>query len=190
MNSIELNEQTAITRLDEFWQAAEIDAHAYAPIYRARAEEIVRRMCRKLATSANFSPNEIARPTYDVKLAGGTVKVRLDAVKFLENEGEKTAVIRKYKTGKSPKKPSTDDHDVLMKVAVETNFPQAIAVLQKIFLSDDQMQEIKISEKVIANRLKLYEDAIDGINQGIFEPKPSENNCPSCPHFFICPSGS
>jgi DNA helicase-2/ATP-dependent DNA helicase PcrA len=187
MENIDLTEDAALARLDEFWKAAEVDAHAYAPIYKARAEEIIRRMCRKMENS--IAPNEITRPAYDVKLANGTVRVQLDAVEIVEAAGEKTAIIRKYKTGKSPKKPSTDDADILMTVAVQSEFPEATSLLQKIYLSDDRVQEIPISAKVIANRLKIYEAAIDGINKRIFEPAPSDNNCPYCPHFFICPSG-
>lgn len=189
MESVELNETTALARLDEFWRDAEIDAHAYAPIYRARAEEIVRRICRRLENSAHLSLNEIARPTYELKLNNGTVKIQLDAFEIIETNGEKTAVIRKYKTGKSPKKPATDDADVLMKSAVQNHFPAAETTLHKIFLSDDTVQEINITTKVTENRLKKYEEAIDGINRRIFEPLPSDNNCPHCPHFFICPSG-
>jgi DNA helicase-2/ATP-dependent DNA helicase PcrA len=187
MENIELTEENALARLDEFWKAAEVDAHAYAPIYKARAEEIIRRLCRKMEKS--IAPNEITRPSYEVKVPGGTVRVQLDAVEIVETAGEKTAIIRKYKTGKSPKKPSTDDADILMTVAVQSNFPEATPLLQKIYLSDETVQEIPISPKVIANRLKIYEAAIDGINKRIFEPAPSDNNCPYCPHFFICPSG-
>jgi hypothetical protein len=132
---------------------------------------------------------KIARPSYEVKLSNGTVRVQLDAVEIVEAAGEKTAIIRKYKTGKSPKKPSTDDADILLTVAVQNEFPEAKPLLQKIYLSDDTVQEIPISAKVIANRLKIYETAIEGINKRIFEPAPGDNNCPYCPHFFICPSG-
>lgn len=188
LEHIELTEDIALRRLDEFWQAAEVDAHAYAPIYRARAEEIVRRVCRKMENST--APNEITRPVYEVKLAGGSVRVQPDAIEIVETNGEKTAVIRRYKTGKSPKKAATEDVDVLMTVAARDKFPEAKeAVLQKIYLSDDVVQEISISPKVTANRLKIYEQAIENINKRQFEPVPSENNCPYCPHFFICPSG-
>ena len=187
MENIELTEENALARLDEFWKAAEVDAHAYAPIYKTRAEEIIRRIYRKMEKS--IAPNEITRPSYEVNLANGTVCVQIDAVEIVEAAGEKTAIIRKYKTGKSPKKNSTDDADILMTIAVQSNFPEAKPLLQKIYLSDDAVQEIPISAKVIANRLKIYEAAIDGINKRVFEPAPSDNNCPYCPHFFICPSG-
>ena len=187
IENMDLTEEAALARLDEFWQAAEVDDHAYAPVYKARAEDIIRRMCRKMENS--LASNEIQRPSYEVKLVGGTVRVQIDAVEILEAAGEKTAIIRKYKTGKSPKKPVTDDVDILMTVAVQSNFPEAKPLLEKIYLSDDTVQEIPISAKVISNRLKIYEAAINGISKKVFEPVPSDNNCPYCPHFFICPSG-
>lgn len=187
MENIELTEEAALARLDEFWQAAEVDAHAYAPIYRARAEEIIRRLCRKLENVV--APNEITRPTYEVNLSNGRVRVNLDAVEIIETAGEKTAVIRKYKTGKSPKKIDPDNIDVLMTVAVQNNFPEATPLLQKIYLSDDTVREVTVTARVIKLRLAKYEEAIAGINKREFEPAPSDKNCPYCPHFFICPSG-
>lgn len=186
LENIELTEETALARLEEFWLAAEVDKHPYSPIYRERAEEIIRRVYQKIAQTT--ATNEILRPTYEVKLSNGAIRVRLDAVEIVENGQEKTAVIRKFKTGKSPKKPAADDVDVLMTVAVQDNFPETKPVLQKAYLSDDTVQEIPISAKVIQNRLKIYENAIDDIRQKKFEPKQSDN-CPYCPHFLICPSG-
>ena len=184
--NLAFNEETALTRLNDFWLAAEVDKHPYAPIYLGKAEEIIRRIYRKM--SQTDVANEITRPTYEVKLSNGAIRVKLDAVEIVENGGEKTAIIRKYKTGKSPKKPATDDVDVLMTIAVQDNFPETNPVLQKIYLSDDTVQEIPISAKVIQNRLKIYEGAIDDIRQKKFEPAPGDN-CPYCPHYLICPSG-
>ena len=152
LENLAFNEETALTRLNDFWLAAEVDKHPYAPIYLEKAEEIIRRVYQKM--SQTDAANEITRPTYEVKLSNGAIRVRLDAVEIVENGGEKTAIIRKYKTGKSPKKPATDDVDVLMTIAVQDNFPEANPVLQKIYLSDDTVQEIPISAKVIQNRLK------------------------------------
>lgn len=189
MNHIELNETVALERLNEFWQAAEIDAHAYAPIYRARAEEIVRRICRSLETSA-VSPNEIVRPTYEVKLENATVKVHLDAIEIVESGDQKTAIVRKYKTGKSPKdKPLVDDADILMTIAAQNEFPEASPKLYRIYLSDESVKEVVVTKQLIKNRVKKYEDAIEGINNNVFNASPSDQNCPYCPHFFICPSG-
>ncbi|MDQ3748723.1 MAG: UvrD-helicase domain-containing protein [Acidobacteriota bacterium] len=185
IEGIEFSEENSLTRLNEFWRAAEIDAHAYAPIYKKGAEEIVRRMCRRIENAGA----EILRPTFEVKVSNGAVRVRLDAVEITEIEGETRAVIRKYKTGKQPKKPTTDDVDALVMRAAKEQFPEAAPLLQKIYLSDDTAQDQNVTEKVIKNRLEKYERAIDGINSQKFPATPSDDNCPHCPYFFICPSG-
>ncbi len=185
LDGIEFNEETAFSRLEEFWLAAELDAHPYAPIYRRKAEEIIKRMCERIQNSKA----EILRPTYQVKLANGAVRVKPDAIEETEIDGEKQIVVRRYRTGKSPKKPATDDIDALMLQAAKENFPEAKAMMQKIYLSDDAVQDIPISEKVIKNRLEKYENAIDGINNQKFPAVANDNNCPHCPHYFICPSG-
>lgn len=185
MENIELNEETALARLDEFWKTAEVDAHPYAPIYKARAEAIVRRMCEKIQNSRAA----IVSPTFEVKLSNGSVRVRLDAVEIVEDAGEKTAVILKYKTGKAPKKIDAENADILMILAAAKEFPEAKPVLQRIYLSDDSVHEVPISARLIKNRLEKYERAIDALNKQQFESAPGDNNCPQCAHFFICPSG-
>jgi superfamily I DNA/RNA helicase/Zn-dependent peptidase ImmA (M78 family) len=188
LENVELTEENALARLDEFWQAAEVDAHPYAPIYKQKAREIVRRMCGKIENSGSVA--EIISPTFEVKIEGAIVRVKLDALEIVENGGEITAQIRKYKTGKSPKKNDPDDAEILMTVAAQANFPEAKAVLHRIYLSDDSVAEVSISAKVIENRLRKYEKAVEGIVKRIFEPSPNDNNCPHCAHFFICPSGN
>lgn len=186
IGGIEFTVEAALNRLGEFWQAAEIDAHAYAPVYKQRAEEIIRRMCRRIENA----DAEILRPTFKVKLSNGAVRVRLDAVEITEIAGEKTAVVRKYKTGKQPKKPATDDADSLLMRAAKEQFPDAAPLLRKIYLSDDTEQDQSVSEKVIKSRLEKYERAIDGINLQNFPAAPNGDNCPRCQHFFNCPSGN
>ncbi len=81
LENIELTEAVALERLDEFWQAAGMDAHPYAPIYRARADEIIRRVSSKMGNTV--SPNEITRPTFELKLQNDAVRVRFDAVELI-----------------------------------------------------------------------------------------------------------
>ncbi len=187
LDGIELSEENALERLSEFWQAAEVDVHPYAPIYRQKAEEIIRRAFQKL--NQKPTTDEILNPTYEVKVCGGSVRVRLDAVEIVEEAGEKRAVIRKYKTGKSPKKINADSTEVLMTVAAQENFPDAKPLLQRFYLSDDEVREVPVTQRLIKNRLEKYESAIENIGRRRFDPLPKDD-CPRCPHFFICPSGN
>jgi hypothetical protein len=45
-----------------------------------------------------------------------------------------------------------------------------------------------MTDRVIGNRLKKYDDAIAGIRAGNFPPKPNDRTCPRCPQYFICPA--
>lgn len=181
----DFTEENSLARFDEFWKNAAIDEHPYAPIYRARGEEIVRRMHKRI----NESCSDAISPTYEINLSGGAVRIRLDAVEIAEEAGEKTAIIKKFKTGKAPKKIDPDNAEILMTLAARANFPAAEPVVRRLYLSDDSIREVPITEKLIKNRLEKYEKAALGIKQKKFGPAPSDNNCPHCPHFFICPSG-
>jgi superfamily I DNA/RNA helicase len=185
LENIEVTEETALSRLQEFWQAANLDEHAYSPIYKKKAEEIVRVMCDKIARSSN----EILRKSYEVRLENGAIRVRPDAVEIFEEEGEKHVAIRRYRTGKSPKEVKVDNVDALMLEAAQQKYPEAKSFVQKIYLTDNISQDVPVSKKVLANRLKKYQDAIDSINSNQYPAEPSEDNCPHCSHFFVCPSG-
>jgi superfamily I DNA/RNA helicase len=185
LENIEVTEQTALSRLQEFWQAANLDDHAYSPIYKKKAEEIVRVMCDKITQSTN----EILRKSYEIQLENGTIRVRPDAVEIFEEGGEKRVVVRRYRTGKSPKEAKIDNVDALMLEAVQQKYPEAKSTVQKIFLTDNISQDVPVSKKVLGNRLKKYQNAINGIGSNQFPADPSEDNCPHCSHFFVCPSG-
>jgi DNA helicase II / ATP-dependent DNA helicase PcrA len=186
METIELSEEVALARLDEFWQKENIDAHAYAPIYRQKAEDIIRRMCAKI----DLTNAERMKPGFEVKLSNGAVRIEADSLEMLENGNEKTALFRKYRTGKSQKKIDPKNAEVLTAIAARENYPDAKPVLMRVNLGDDSIQEVKITEQLIKNRVKKYEKVIDDINKRLFEASPREaDKCPHCAYFFICPSG-
>jgi len=184
MENIELTETVALERLGDFWREAKVDEHPYAPLYRARAEEMVRRLFHRV----NEQDKSISSPAFEVRIGNSSVRVRLDALEVNGDEAPKRAVIRKYKTGKRPKKVDPDNVEILMQVAAEQHYPGAETVVERVYLSDDTTAEVTITAQVIKNRLKKYEEAIDGIRRQKFEPRPKKE-CPRCPHFFICPSG-
>lgn len=186
METIEFSEEAALRRLDEFWQKENIDAHAYAPIYRQKAEDIIRRMCAKI----DGTKAERMKPGFEVKLSNGAVRIEADSLEILENGDEKTALFRKYRTGKGQKKIDPKNTEVLMAIAARDNYPDAKPVLMRVNLGDDSIQEVKITEQLIKNRVKKYEKVIDDINKRLFDASPKEaSNCPRCAYFFICPSG-
>lgn len=186
METIEFSEAVAIERLDHFWREANIDAHAYAPVYREKAEEIVRRMCEKIEDAAT----EKMKPSLEMKLSNGTVRIEADSLEIIETGAEKIAVFRKYRTGKQQKKIEQKNSEVMIIAAAREQFPDAKAVLNRINLGDNTIGEVKITEQLIKNRRAKYEKTIDDINKRLFEAAPKESDdCPHCAYFFVCPSG-
>ncbi|MCW5962308.1 MAG: UvrD-helicase domain-containing protein [Pyrinomonadaceae bacterium] len=179
-----MSEDAALAKLDENWEAAEIGDHPYAPVYRQKADELIRR-ARKLL-SEDRAGNSVLNSGIDIDLENGSVRVLLDSVEF---EGETGAVIRKFKTGKTPSKTDPSDSEVLASIGISAKFPGKTAKIVRNYLGDETEHEIKITDRVASNRLKKYESAIDAIKSGNFEPKPSAD-CPRCPHYFICSDGS
>lgn len=185
----EFSEAAALQKLGEFWQAAEIERHAYAAIYRQSAEEIIRRAFRRFQSNTN--DRDVFNASFDLKVAGGAVRILLDDLEIAQTESGKTVIARQYKTGRQPKtKETVKDREVLMFQAIKENFPDAAPVLRKIYLSDETTADESVTETVIKNRIAKYEKAIAGINGGIFPAAPKDaDDCPNCPHFLICPSG-
>ncbi len=182
---IELNEDTALARFEEFWQAAEIDDHPYAPIYRRTAVEMVRAAVSHVASQGG----DVARPTYAVRLRNGTVRVQPYSLRTAAGGETDRIVIRQYKTGRPPKKEAPGEGDPLVVHAARLQHPDAEVLLERVYLSDNSVRDVSITDRVIGNHVEKYEQAIDGINAGHFPPKTDEKVCPRCPHYFICPSG-
>jgi DNA helicase II / ATP-dependent DNA helicase PcrA len=181
--AILFDERAALEKLDEYWKENDLDTHAYAPVYRAEAEEMLRRMCRQVSETEG----EFLHPTWEVELENGAIVVRPDNVEMIKNETETRVVVRRFRTGKAPNKIEVKEIDGLLQYAVKTHYPEAAPVMQKKYLGDGVTHDLPFDDKKINNRLKKYNDAIEQIQNGEFSPKPNSDNCPGCPYFFICP---
>lgn len=182
---IQLDEKTALAQLGEYWKAAEIDSHPYAPIYKRSAEQIVCRALQQITGSAGT----VESPTYEIGLNNGVVRVRPHSVESLDLNGVKKIIIRNYKTGKVPKDLKLEDSEVLAVHAATLKHPDSEVVFQRFYPSAAEAVELSITDRVIKNRLEKCERAITDIVIGQFPPKADEKSCPHCAYFFICPSG-
>lgn len=182
--AILFDEQAALEKLDEYWKENDLDAHAYAPIYRAEAEEMLRRMCRQVSETEG----EFLHPTWEVELENGVAVVRPDNLEMIKNETETTrVVVRRFRTGKAPNKIEVKEIDGLLQYAVKIYFPEATVEMQKKYLGDDTTHQVPFDDKKISNRLQKYNEAFKSIQSGELSAKPNSENCPVCPYLFICP---
>ena len=76
---------------------------------------------------------------------------------------------------------------MLFRSIAAEHFPQVRPHVEILYLSTDEIIELKLSQRTINTRLKHYDDAISGILAGEFPPEVSDHQCPRCAHFFTCP---
>ncbi len=76
----------------------------------------------------------------------------------------------------------------LYHAAAKKYHPEAERSVRIVYLSTGEMQEAEMTDKQIERHLKKYEDVIAGIQRKSFPPYPEQFKCPSCAHYFICPT--
>lgn len=173
-------EDFARETMDRLWEEAELSGHPYEKLYREKAELLLDRIIDRFGDAGL----ELERKTVSIPLSNGTVRVTSDFVE--EHEGSGRVVSRRVKTGKQPKSVKTENSDAMMLRGLKLEYPEAEVTVSNVYLTDDSEYVHEISEKVIGNRIKKYEEAIDGINRGEFDPKPSDFRCPTCAFYLIC----
>lgn len=158
------------------WDESEVGNHSLSGIYRKVAEEILARP-EALLTAADG--HEFA-----VGVRNGTVRISADEV----NEQGNRVVVRRVKTGRKPSK-VRDDFDAFLHLGAAARFPGREIEVRKTFLLSGDDVEIEMTDVYTRNAVNRYQDAIDGINAGLFPTASNEESCPNCPHYFICPAG-
>lgn len=185
-----LNQDYAREKLKEFWAETDLDEHAYSPIYRERAEEMLEKIAKRIAQESETDP---VRPIFYVEFEHGIVKIQPEFMQ-IENGLVK---LRRSKTGKVPQDRDgrdknseiIEDADVLLHQAVREKFNGHEIEMKKFYLREDELRAVVPTPKITENRLNKYNDTLFEIKQGIFHAKPKdEKTCLNCAFYFICPS--
>ena len=166
--------EEAAARLDAAWEEIGPSDHPYATVYRDAADDIVERAVARRASGA-----QILEADWQIERAEGRIRLRPDHVE-VSADGP---VVRRLRTGRPPKK-IDDDIYALYLVGARRELDQAR--IETLFLTTDEARPVQMTETVIRNRLKKYDDAIAGIRAGRFAAKPDDRTCPRCPQYFIC----
>ena len=181
-------------------------------VYRRHGRDIVARVWSSLATPSNsdHSTDDVGgrepRAAFDqtvlVRVRDRNIAVNLDRVDELSSRaparaatrqvarstqqtGEPARVVR-HKLGLSQDR-GPDLRALLYRLAAE-QAPGGRANLYQQNLTTGEVQPMEIDQRRLA---KLYDDLdelITGIERGEFAPRPTPNNCNSCPFLFICPT--
>ncbi len=166
--------EEAASRLDAAWEEIGPSDHPYSTMYRDAADDII-----EYAVARRASGAEILDVDWLIELPEGRIRLRPDHVEV----GADGPIVRRLRTGRPPKK---IDDDIYALYLVGARQELIGARVEALFLTTDEARPVAMTETVIRNRLKKYDDAIAGIRAGRFAAKPNDRACPRCPQYFIC----
>ncbi len=173
-------------KLRELWKEKGPVGHAYEATYMEQAAAMIARAVTL------FEPGDAAaaQPEWELTLGNGRVIIRPDMVLSRCDERGLQIVIERVKTGRPSESELTKEIYSMYYAAAEQHFPKAEKILRVVYLSTGDIKDVPLSPKKLKGTLKKYEDAIAGIQRKDFHVIPSSRNCPTCPYYFICPSGA
>lgn len=160
------------------WEGSALASHAYADLYRAVAADILGRVRETFGNAVGID--------FEAVLMNARVSVDADEV----NDDGTRVVLRRIKTGKTPSENNRrENRDALLKFAAGASYAGRELTVLKTYLASGENVEIGMTDRFVGNAVRRYNDAIDGIRTGHFPAEGDDQNCPNCPHFFICTSG-
>lgn len=165
-----------LVALDGAWARIGPVGHPFEPVYYRQAQAALAVAARR------WSETPVVGAEYRVRVAGGEILLRPD---MLRDDGQ-SFVLRRLRTGRAPANPPDDDIYALYHSVIRSR--TAPGRVEVLYLADDRVVTIAMTDRVVANRLGKYEAAIAAIAAGEFPDKPGERLCPSCPQYFACAS--
>lgn len=170
---------SAITaKLDQAWAEIGPHDHPLAALYRAAAGRILDQARSRSKTGILL--NEALKLT----LGGHTINVSVDEV---EKTSTGVVVLRRLRTGRAPTKPDQRHLHALMLHAGRETLGEP-CTFQAQYLTTDDTVPISF-DRVMNDRLNDVRTALGDLAAGSFPADPEKlEDCPRCPHYFICPS--
>jgi len=154
--------------------------HAFVAEYRSLATRIIAALIRSGDGRAFREAEAI-----EVRLAHGLIRVEPDEVAEL---ADGTIVLRRVRTGylRSSEYQSPDHIEYALYItACRERFGRG-AFVEAVHLTDEVVEPVEITDRVIGNRMADAGKMLAGIAAGAFPAKTDAIGCARCPHFFIC----
>jgi DNA helicase-2/ATP-dependent DNA helicase PcrA len=168
----------ALGRLSEEWQASDIAEHPFEPYYRRAAEGMVGAMVEAIGKETGH----YERDEWEIPVGLHRVALTPDRV-VVTPDG--TVRVQRVRTGRETKSEPDKPIYALLRRGAALRFPGKKASVDTFYLATAKSVPtiVKDDDKAVAK----YADAIAAIEQGRFEPDPSDDRtCPNCPCYFIC----
>ena len=169
------DQASLISALDEHWK---VD-HPLEPLYRKAAVHILTQ-----ASQRSLSGIRVGE-TVGATIAGHVLNLPVDEI---EGTAPGPIVVRRLRTGRAPKKPDQGMLHALMAEGIRQTLGNN-SKLQIHYLTMAQTVDPSFTSKVMGNRLATCDAALKDLEAGRYPAKPvDKEECPRCPHYFICPS--
>ena len=168
-----------------YW--TELGGHTvpFAALYERHGHEVTELIRRRLLASGDISWQ--LRQSFTVDIAGRTIEVSVDRVETPAQDGEPVKFVR-TRFGKRKEKPTATARELLYARASRQHHPGRNIELLFHNMSTGESFQIKLTEKKEQGLYNELEQAILGLENNEFPPKPDVFVCPSCPFFLICPA--
>lgn len=168
-------------RLEEVWEEEGPAGHFYEAVYRRRAETVVRNWQTSEDALRWRLRQKLALPGPD----GTKIEVTVDAIRGDEEGG---IVLARHMFGR-PRKGHTEgdrlDLYSLYVAAAREAWPGREARVVLRYLTLDESVGVRVTEKVLSNRVGKMVRHTEGVLAGSFPPKPGRA-CKSCPWNIFC----
>ncbi len=163
-------------RITEAFVANGLAKHGYAAHYKAFAVSMLQYFLRSRRGHEPETPT-----TLRVGFGQEEIFVRPDDI-LVRPDGMRT--LRSIRTGHQRSTEGDDVGSAAFLVAAQKAFPGATVEL--VYLSDQSIQPVVLSEKKLQNRRDKLVGFLRDIRSGRFPADAAGRRCPGCPAFFVC----
>jgi superfamily I DNA/RNA helicase len=169
--------QVLADTLDAAWRDIGPTGDPLEPFFRASANRILDHARGRQRDGIAFGT------VVPLTLGDRTINLPIDEI---ERAGG-NLVVRRLRTGRAPSRPDQRHLHALMLHAVREKMGRS-ASFEVQYLTTSEPAPITL-DGVMKNRLADAEKALDQIAKGLYPAQPKDGeDCPRCPHYFICPS--
>jgi DNA helicase-2/ATP-dependent DNA helicase PcrA len=168
--------QALAEALDEAWNDIGPVGDPLEPLFRASATRILDHAGARGRAGITFGT------VVPLALAGRTINLAIDEI---ENNGGKL-IVRRVRTGREPSRPDQRHLHALMLQAVRDKMGRG-ATFEVQYLTTNEAVPVTL-DGVMKTRVADARNALEQIAKGHYPAQPKDNgeNCPRCPHYFIC----
>lgn len=164
-------------RLEEEWATRGPMGHPFEAYYRRTANEMVAAMVGAIqAEAGTYDSQEWAIPIGDK-----FVTVKPDRV-VIEPSG--AIRVQRIRTGRKTKSEPDNPIYALLRRGAAARYQGRSVRVESFYLATGET--VPVAPRDDVKLIEQYAEAIEGIEQGVFTPKPDARRCPNCQCYFMC----